>query len=414
MTLVLNIVILLLICLISIYKLNKNYKRFYILFYVYYQGMITSASLTFIESGIYISEQARDSYFVWANLVFFVFFLISIQTLDVVIDFLERKVKVQMPVLKLRDKKLDYRIIVLVGVLVLVLLLTNLIVSPSPLFSSGVTRFTYWENSKLSFLRKVIGNTAIFVPFIFGWIYLRKRKLGVLLLIIYIVYIVLIGQKFSPIMRSLYAFFLPFVLHSSQNFKFNPLKLFRVNFIFIFFALFSLVYIKYAIHNPFRSAGIETPLQAIFYRAFGLQGHLFWGSVEQFLYLGKDKSWDFRELYRGMHTLMRYFWYGDMNHIEASIQNGFSFANAYPAVLLKIVPLPLAYITHLILVASLLAPSAWVLLESVKRNNLLVAFFSFQFFNWTGVAFIMGYFNKTLPGLLLLFLLSVYSLIILK
>ena len=141
---------------------------------------------------------------------------------------------------------------------------------------------------------------------------------------------------------------------------------------------------------------------------------MFWGSAEQFVYLEKPLSYDLGELYKGMHTLMRYFWYGDQDHIQKSIENGFSFANAYPAILLKIFPLWIAYPTHILLLSLIYAPSCWILKQIIERRAWILSFFAFQFFNWTGIAFIMGYFNKVIPGIALSVLLMVYSYYVFK
>ncbi|NDV14595.1 hypothetical protein GO009_01035 [Muricauda sp. TY007] len=409
MSFFLNISIVLFVIFFSIHRLNKNYKLFYLLLYVYYQGIITSASLTFIETGIYISEQGRESYFVWANLCFLVFFLISIFSVERVFKSLNRHVRFQAPSISYQGANIGYLIIFALGILILGLLLLNLLMSSSPLFDNSVTRFTYWPNSKFPVLRSIFGNTAAFLPFIFGNIYVRRKRSGLMLLLIYIAYLVLIGQKFSPIVRSLYAFFLPWVLTSNIVFKFSVVKFVKSYFSIIFFLIFGLVYVKYSIHNPFINAGAKTPIEAIFYRAFGLQAHLFWGSVEQFVFWGHEKSWDLQELYKGMHVLMRYFWYGDLDHIERSIQNGFSFTNAYPAILLKIFPLGIAYVFHALLVGSVLAPITWLLNVLMVKNKQILSLLTFQFFNWTGISFIMGYFNKAIPGILLILIISFYS-----
>lgn len=414
MSFLLNISIVLFVIFFSIHRLNRNYKLFYLLLYVYYQGIITSASLTFIESGIYISEQGRDSYFVWANLCFLFFFLISIFSVEWVFKFLNRHVRFEVPSLYYQGTNIGYLAIFFLGLVILGLLILNLVMSPSPLFDNSVTRFTYWPNSKFPVLRGIFGNTAAFLPFIFGNVYLRKKRSGLILLLMYVVYLVLIGQKFSPIVRSLYAFFLPWVLSSNIEFKFNVMKFVKSYFSVIFLFIFGLVYLKYSIHNPFINAGAKTPLEAIFYRAFGLQAHLFWGSMEQFVFLGHQKSWDLQELYKGMHTLMRYFWYGDLDHIERSIQNGFSFTNAYPAILLKIFPLGLAYVFHAFLISSVLAPITWLLNALMRKNKQILSLLTFQFFNWTGISFIMGYFNKAIPGILLILLISFYSFLVLN
>lgn len=414
MSLLLNVIIVFIIVLFSINRLNKNYKIFYLLLYVYYQGLITSASLTYIETSIHITEQGRQSYFVWSNLIFLIFFILSILTLELVVKAFDKKVKVNIPWFSLNTKTLEFSIIYYLSFLILGLLLFNLLLSESALFTTGISRFNYWRNSKLPFLNTLFGNTATFLPFMFGLIYLKKRNKAIFLLVIYIIYLVFIGQKFSPIVRSLYVFFIPLVLNSNLKFEFNIFNILKSYFTPVSLLLFGVVYYKYAIHNPFRYFGIESPLEAIFYRAFGLQAHLFWGCAEQFVYVGEPKSWDLAELYNGMHTLMRYFWFGELEHIEKSMQNGFSFANAYPAILLKVFPLGIAYFIHVLLVGFILAPIIWIFKVSILKNRLFFSCLIFQCFNWTGISFIMGYFNKAIPGILILILLSFYSFLFIK
>ncbi len=414
MSLIANVLIVLLIFAIGIYKLNKDYKLFYLLVYVYYQGLITSASLTYIETGIYISEQDRFSYFVGANFYFFIFFILSIQTLELIIRGLDKNVVAHFPKFKIGQKHVGYRIISISSILILSVLVMNLTLSSSPLFSDSVTRFSYWENSRIPILKTLFGNTATFLPFLFGITYLKRRRTAVIYLLVYIIYLILIGQKFSPIVRSLYSFFLPWVMTSNLKFKFNPFIFLKSYFTPIAFLLFGLVYLKYSIRNPFVFAGAETPFQAIIYRAFGLQAHLFWGSVEQFVYLGKPLSYDISELYKGMHTLMRHFWFGDPDHIQKSIENGFSFANAYPAVLLKIFPLWIVFPLHIALTGLIYAPMGWLLKNVVENKCWVVSFLAFQFFNRTGIAFIMGYYNKAIPGFLFCIALCVYAFLIYK
>jgi len=414
MSLIFNIIILLSIIFFSINRLNRNYKLFYLFLYVYYQGIITSASLTFIETSIHITEQGRESYFVGANFVFLIFFLLSILTLEFVVKLLDGKLYVNIPWFTINSKKIEFPIIYYLGIFILGLLLLNLLISESALLNSHISRFNFWRNSKLAFLHNLFGNTATFLPFMFGIAYLTKRKKALILLVVYIVYLVFIGQKFSPIIRSLYVFFIPWILNSNLNFKFKFFKLLKSYFTLILIIPLGIVYIKYSIDNPFRYYGIDTPLEAMFYRAFGLQAHLFWGCVEQFVYVGEPKSWDLTELYKGMHVLMRYFWFGDLAHIEKSMENGYSFANAYPAILLKVFPLGVSYFFHTVLVAFILAPIIWLFKTSILKNRLLFSTFIFQFFNWTGISFIMGYFNKAVPGVLLIFMLSLYSFLIIR
>jgi len=377
--------------------------------YLYYQAIVTASSVAYIEECNYISEQGRSGYFVGANFYFFIFFVLSVKIIEFGLVRLEGY-SIKIPKLKYNKGNYDYFLSISVGLLVFIILLINLFLSPSPILNpSIVTRFTYWENSTLSFLNSIVGNTSVFIPFIFGWIYTKHKKKGLILLLLYIVYLIFIGQKFSPIVRSLYSFFMPIVLISNFNGEIRVLKFITFRNLIIFILMFSVVYFKYDQHNPFTRYGAESPIDAIIYRVFGLQGHLYWGSVEKFIFMGEPKSWDLSELYKGMHTLMRYFWFGDLDHIEGAMQRGFSFTNAYPGILLRIFPLFFAYVAHSILLFLFYIPSAWLLKMAVEKRKYFMSFILFQCFNWISIAFIMAYFNKVIPFILVFIFLIVFS-----
>ncbi|WP_203256654.1 DUF6418 domain-containing protein [Hyunsoonleella ulvae] len=207
---------------------------------------------------------------------------------------------------------------------------------------------------------------------------------------------------------------MPVVLSSNFTGKIRILKYVNFKNFLLFLLMFSVVYFKYSEKNPFKNVGAETPMEAIIYRIFGLQAHLYWGSVEKFVYLGEPKSYDITELYKGMHTLMRYFWFGDLEHIEGAMKRGFSFTNAYPGILLKIYPLFYAYICHIVLIILFYIPSARLLKNAIEKKKYFMSFIFFQCFNWVGIAFIMAYFNKVIPFLILFFLMIFFSYAVIK
>ena len=176
MSLIFNICVLIFIILFSIHKLNKNYKIFYLLLYIYYQGMITSASLTYIETGIYISEQDRDSYFVGANLYFLIFFILSIQTIEIVIRTFDKGVRPHFPKFKLGQWRFEYNLIYMSGVVILCSLVLNLLLSSSPLFDDSVTRFTYWQHSTIPIFRTLFGKYCDLSALYFWTCIFKERK----------------------------------------------------------------------------------------------------------------------------------------------------------------------------------------------------------------------------------------------
>src|SRR5690606_30149511 len=147
----------------------------------------------------------------------------------------------------------------------------------------------------------IFGNTSIFIPFSLGLIHRRYKKVTITLLILYFINMVLIGQKFSPIVSGLYAFFFPIVLTSHKRITIPLVKFINYKVLLVLFCLFGFVYYKYSLLNPFKHLGVDTPFQAIIYRAFGLQAHLFWGCVQDFIITGKPVSWNMFDLNYGMH-----------------------------------------------------------------------------------------------------------------
>ncbi len=403
-TLALNLFLFLIFLTFSYYALKRDFKIFYILLLFYFQGFNTIASLTYIEEGVFINEQGRDGYFVGSVFFYIVFFFLTIVLCEKTIKYLDKNLAFSDFNISLFKLRIGYRFLLVFIVLVLFLLYLNVYLSPSPIFSSEVTRFTYWQNSRLSFLNGVFGNTSIFVPFALGILIRKYRYLAIALLVLYFLNMVLIGQKFSPIISGLYAFFFPIVMRLGSNTQIRIRRFLTVRTALIFLALFSIVYYKYSLHNPFVRAGAETPFEAIIYRAFGLQAHIFWGCVENYVTHGMENTWRVWELNQGMHHLMRHFYPGDIEQLNRSISIGFSFTNAYPAILLRIFPVYLSYFAHAVLMIFVLGPLLWMFKKIITGKNVVFAVISFQLFNWVVYAFKMGYFYKLqIPVIFVLF-----------
>lgn len=353
-------------------------------------------SLIYIEEGIFINEQGRDSYFIGSVFFYLIFFLLTIYLCEKTITYLDKHINFRNINFKFIGYDIGSKFILYLVILILFLLYLNVYLSNSPLFDDEVSRFTYWEDSKLSFLNSIFGNTSIFIPFSLGLIFKKYKKTSIFLLILYFLNMILIGQKFSPIISGLYAFFFPIVLASTKQFSFSIRKFINYKVLVVFLILFGIVYYKYSLLNPFKHLGVDTPFKAIVYRAFGLQAHLFWGSVENFVISGMDKSWNLTDLNYGMHHLMRHFYPGSQEQLNNAIKSGYSFTNAYPAILLYIFPIYIAYIIHAIFMIFLLGPLIWFFKRIITGSNLILSLVSFQFLSWTVYAFKMGYFYKLL------------------
>ena len=373
---------------------KKNFKILFIYGLLVFQGLAIIPSLIYIEEGIYISEQGRNSFFVGATLSYIIYFILTFLIIYATFNTLNR-IKPITPKFKFNNKQIDTTVVFLVVVVSLSILLYNVSQSRLPIFDPSVSRFTYWENSKLPFLNKIFGNVSIFIPFSLGIIFSRHKKSSIFLMIIYFWYNFLIGQKFSPIISGLFSFFLPIILTTNKkiNFKRFLNKKIIFSLLLIFGIAYSVIYKRYEQIKPFATVEIYDPNEAIFYRIFGLQGHLMWGATESYVYNDNIKSYNFYDLWYGMHKLM-YKFAANQEGLEESLESGFSFTNGYPSILLMIFPVWLALGIHLFLAIFFLGSMGWLLKEFIVNGAYIMAVLTYQLFNWTIYAFTMGYFYK--------------------
>ncbi len=381
--------------LICIYFVRKAFAFSFIYGLIIFQSLTILPSLIYIESGIYINEQGRNSYFSWATVITCVYFIITLLTLYLSHKSLD-KYDFRTFTFKYKGKNVESLILKTSAIIVLSILLFNAALSPLPLFDMSLSRFTYWSNSKFPFLNSIFGNTATFIPFILGILAPKNKRFSTIMLLIYFFYNFLIGQKFSPILNGSFSFFLPIVIMNGNKVK----QVLRKRFLSIAVILsistlviYQVIYTRYEARVPFANIKIYDPDEAIFYRIFGLQGHLMWGSTERFVFDNADRSYNPTDLLYGMPNMMSEF--ADSKEVlENNADSGFNFTNAYPGILFKIFPVPLALLTHIFLSIILLGFAGWVLRKFIERNAKILAVVTFQFYIWLLYAFTMGYFYK--------------------
>jgi len=408
MTLLLNLTLLLIFISFLSFLIKLDLKIVFLFGLLVFQAITIIPSLIYIEEGILISEQGRESYFVGATLAYVIYFMITFIIIFLTFNTL-KKYKPTILVFKIEKKPVDSKIIYYLAVLALAILFFNASQSKLPLLDPSITRFSYWENSKYPFLNKILGNTAIFIPFILGILFKNNKVKSILILILYFAYNFLIGQKFSPIVSGLFSFLLPIILISEKkiNFKMFFKKKFIVSFLVIFGIAYAVIYKRYEQRSPYAVIKIYDPNEAMFYRVFGLQGHLMWGSVETYIYNDEEHSYKPSELLQGMHHLM-YRFAANQKGLEESLEKGFSFTNGYPSILFKIFPLWLALFVHIFLLITMLAFTGWLLYEFIKQKAYVMAVVTYQLFNWTIYAFTMGYLYKLKYTILFLVFYSIF------
>lgn len=388
----LSVTLYLLIC---IYFVRKAFTFSFIYGLIIFQSLTILPSLIYIESGIYINEQGRNSYFSWATVITCIYFIITLLTLYLSHKYLS-KYNFRTFKFSYKGNNIEEFILKSIVIVVLFLLLFNAFLSPLPFFDKSLSRFTYWDNSKFPILNSIFGNTASFIPFILGILVKKNKKFSVSLLIVYFLYNFLIGQKFSPILNGSFSFFLPIVIMSRDKIKIF-LKRYFLSIIVVLsistYVIYEVIYAKYEATYPFANIKIYDPDEAIFYRVFGLQGHLMWGSTERFVFNDAERSYNPTDLLYGMPNMMSEF--ADSKEVlKSNADRGFNFTNAYPGILFKIFPVSIALLTHIFLTIILLGFAGWVLRKFIESNSKVLAVITFQFYIWLIYAFTMGYFYK--------------------
>lgn len=407
---ILNIIILLFTIFIIIYVLKKDLGLFLVSYIIIIQYLWMFSSIVVIENGIFINEQGRNGYFVYSSLILFIFFVSTLLSLILFNRFFfkllnnERGIKFKFLTLN-EIKLINYGIFLL-----LIIAFFNLLSSPIPFFDKDVTKFNFWEFAKYPFLKSLFGNVMGFVAFGSAIIYRNSRKYSIFLLLLYFIYLLLIGQKFTGFLIGSYGILVALFFSSEISFKFKLRWIFNKYFILTGLLMFSLVLYYYSIKNPFKYMGL-TPLESVFYRTFGLQAHVFWGTVEQYVYQNKPNTWDITELWNGMHLLMREFWPWSFEDYQSVTSRGVSWTNAYPAILLRIFPWPIAVIVNFFLF-SFVALIQSLLIFFIKKKSYILSIILFQLLSWVSYAYTMGYFSKLIiPFSFIAFLIIIKVLI---
>ncbi len=411
MGLFINVLFALLFVLFTYYYAKKSFLLSFLYGLVFFQAFSVIPSLIYIEQGIYINEQGRFSFFTGATILCVFYFILTFVIIAMAFKSFNRK---RLPVFQFsyKGRNVELFIVIAMIVLPLILLLINAVLSPLPILDPSVTRFTYWSTSRFPFLNSLFGNTAMFVPFAIGLLFPKLKKFSVIMLLIFFGYNFMIGQKFSPILQGSYSFLLPVVFHYRNNLKMYIKRAILPLFIvggLLTAIMYSITYNKYEETHPFANIKIYDPNEAMLYRIFGLQGHLFWGATDRYVVENETpKSFNPADLLYGMKVMMDDFAKDRKMVISANEEGGYNFTNAYPGILFKIFPLSIGLVFHTFLTIVFLALMGWILKELMAKGAMILSVIAYQLFNWTIYAFVMGYFYKLYFTIFFLFLYGMY------
>ena len=413
MGLFVNILFALLFVAFVYYYFKQSFTLTFLYGLVFFQAFSVIPSLVYLEQGVFINEQGRQSFFTGATMVCVLYFIFTFVLIAMAFKSFNKR---SLPIVtfSFKGKNIDVNLLFIIIIGVQSLLLINAALSPLPILNDSVTRFTYWSGSRFPILNTLFGNTAMFLPFAIGLLFTRNYKyFSIFMLLVFFGYNFAIGQKFSPIVQGTFSFLLPIIFNKRNDLKklakkaALPVMLIGTILVGI---MYQITYTKYEETNPFADVKIYDPNEAMLYRIFGLQGHLFWGSTERYL-VGNDdpKSFNPAQLLYGMPVMMEDFAKNKKDVLNANAVGGYNFTNAYPAILFKIFPLSLALIMHTFLAIFFLALMGWILKELMVGQGYLLSVVAYQLFNWVIYAFVMGYFYKLYFSL---FFMAVYGLYI--
>jgi len=410
MIIALNMLIALIAIIIMLYILEKDLGLFLLSLMIFVQYIWMFCSLIVIESGVHIVEQGRNGYFVYSSLVLLLFYISTIISL-----FFFKKIfthlfkNITITKIKLGKIKEKQIIKIFLGIIFFIAFL-NLFSSSIPVFSDNVTKFNFWEHARFPFLKSIIGNVMAFAAFGTAVLYKYYKKTSIFFFFLYISYLLLIGQKFTGFFIGLTGVLLALYFTSESKIKFKLKWIFNKYLLLFVGAMFLLVLYKYTINNPFRNLKM-TPLESVFYRFFGLQAHVFWGTTEQYIFQDKPNTWNVLELWNGMHHLMLEFWPWRYEDFISVTKRGVSWTNAYPSILIRIFPLPIALVVNFVLI-SFVSLIQTLLSTFIKRKSLFVSIILFQLLIWTSYAYTMAYFSKLLIPILFVLLFFSYRYLV--
>lgn len=296
--------------LLVLLMLRINAAIFYVqlLFWVF--GLFGVLSVIYLEVfPIYIIEQFRYSALNGAAICLVVLFLFHL------FGVLFGQAVLKQKILALRSceagsltaSRGGTNIFLIASVVLLMILYINLLMSPlPPILGDGyVDRFGYMETTALWPWLSAFGAITVPVPIMLGWLlYASRAKVLVLVLeLLYLVYLVLIGQKFGGVVLSLFLFFLPIAVNGMIGGGIGA----YVGRFFLWggalgFCALGVVYYHYSQYSL--SADFGGPLGLILYRIFGLQGHGFWGGFDFFI-ADPTSYFDPLALMDGMQGVMR-------------------------------------------------------------------------------------------------------------
>ncbi|MCK4371831.1 MAG: hypothetical protein KAW61_01735 [candidate division Zixibacteria bacterium] len=395
----------------------KKTPVFFWLFFLFYFGQAAAIiSCAYLESGHYITEQAvfasatgATSRLVIYNLVFF------LASLVIITPFIRNPAH-SVDLSKTISDRSVWTICLVISVL-LATLYAGLYVYGVPLFE-GIDRFEYWLNHPNPIFR-TLGGQIFLLMFLLGILFsCSKRRIYLFLLFGVCIYLILQGGKFSGMFLVGYFFLLPVFITKAVTGEMQfSLKKIGMYTAIIATVILSLLYYHYSeIYN----APESTVVDAIFNRALGLQGHVWWGTDVEVMnrsglvdvdQLGREFSsfisFSSAEEDVGIKYLMSLI--APPHIANAFLDKGVVFTMGYPAIGLYIFGY-VGLVIFQVMVAGIVVPAAVYVYRKLARRQLIRAAVAIKIFIDVYGAFTVGAFYLLFSPKVLMYILVAFAI----
>lgn len=363
-------------------------------------------SVLIVEYGFYITEQKTTSYFsggalrtISSHLIFFAFYYILASQV--------RRFPPKAVQSKFSNKTSD--LIIIWISLGLSLIYINISISPSPIFNQEITRFNYMENSALPWIKYITSERFFYAFSLLGAtsIYFhqtkntRKFKISIFLYAALLISLFLVGEKFTaPLLGTIILSIYLLSGGFSKNYKLKIKTRHKAIPIAIFIGILCYVYYMYSFKYEL-SDRFGSPLLAVLYRGFVLQGHTQWGvdALYASKHMGSLDLW-LKNNFSGMSIAMNAIAPKSVLDAFSQVSNA-SFSSAYPGVALYTGGWLLVILMQIFL-ASAYFIFSFILARAIKSGHLLSGFLSMQALYSIFYIYNMGNFNELFSAKFLL------------
>ncbi|MEQ2352746.1 O-antigen polymerase [Pseudoalteromonas piscicida] len=315
-----------------LYRIKRDengvpYSTVLLLFYTQLTGVI---SCIYVNSGVYITEQGRESFSTSADVVYVILLFLFVFSFTI---FQKIAISSLNKEFVIRSYNSGYFIVWSIAIVLLVLYANVFLSDKIPLFHNDSNRFTFWvKDAFLKELNLIFGTLSIPISSALGFFAFhnyygkrfsnKKNRIIAVIFFFYLLYLALTGQRFNGFLVAIIFFMIPFfAFYKKADKKFFTKSLFIKIFAAIT-VMFVIVYYSYknSLGGIIDEAG--SPIAAMFYRIFVLQGHVFWGQYLEFINGGGTEDFFFNAMDSTVYLLTP--------SPDFFIENKINLANVFP------------------------------------------------------------------------------------